>query len=243
MQAQIYQPLNPGTKEIRLVTIVAGSFHDDINLRLTRTNLEDKPTFEAISYAWGDPNITKGVNLDDYPFEVTTNLEAALRHLRLETENRTFWIDAVCVNQKDLPERSSQVQLMRDIYTECSDCVVWLGEEGHETADAIATIEYLASGMHFYDWPTFSSMFAGTKITHLEPAVWREYLKRHPSGFSSLAVFMRRAWWTRAWVLQEFVLPRAVRFMCGHRVFTRETITTAQKRLHDHTSCCAAIWS
>ena len=28
----------------------------------------------------------------------------------------TFWIDAICINQADLDERSQQVAIMRDIY-------------------------------------------------------------------------------------------------------------------------------
>ena len=47
----------------------------------------------------------------------TQNLYQALKHLRSEFRSRIFWIDAICVNQEDLVERSKQVQRMSDIYT------------------------------------------------------------------------------------------------------------------------------
>jgi len=41
---------------------------------------------------------------------------------------RYFWIDAVCINQSDLPERGSQVSMMDVIYRHATNVLVWLGE-------------------------------------------------------------------------------------------------------------------
>lgn len=38
-----------------------------------------------------------------------------------------IWADAVCINQNDLDERSSQVGIMGDIYTTAKTCQIWLG--------------------------------------------------------------------------------------------------------------------
>ena len=38
-----------------------------------------------------------------------------------------MWADAVCINQSDLDERSSQVSIMGDIYKNAQKCQVWLG--------------------------------------------------------------------------------------------------------------------
>lgn len=45
-----------------------------------------------------------------------------------------MWID-VCVNQEDLEERSQQVRLMKDIYSQTWQVVVWLGEDHEAHAD------------------------------------------------------------------------------------------------------------
>lgn len=38
-----------------------------------------------------------------------------------------MWADAVCINQTDLDERSSQVTIMCDIYKDARNCQIWLG--------------------------------------------------------------------------------------------------------------------
>jgi hypothetical protein len=38
-----------------------------------------------------------------------------------------LWADALCINQSDLEERASQVQLMAQIYTGASKVLIWLG--------------------------------------------------------------------------------------------------------------------
>ncbi|KAF2621249.1 hypothetical protein BU25DRAFT_354804, partial [Macroventuria anomochaeta] len=44
--------------------------------------------------------------------------------LRTRDEIEAFWIDAVCINQDDLDERSAQVMLMGDVYQRCSKVYV-----------------------------------------------------------------------------------------------------------------------
>ena len=44
------------------------------------------------------------------------------------------WYDALCFNQDDVDERSQQVRLMRDIYSQAWQVVVWLGEDYHRYA-------------------------------------------------------------------------------------------------------------
>lgn len=40
-----------------------------------------------------------------------------------------FWVDAICINQADLEERSAQVQIMPQIYSQASCVIVWLGDD------------------------------------------------------------------------------------------------------------------
>jgi hypothetical protein len=111
---------------------------------------------------WGDPNVTRPIALNGHTFEVTTNLEAAIRHLRFQDRNRVFWIDAISVNQIDNDERNSQVLLMRGIYTHCERCRAWTAQEcvlpeqvmftcGHKVFDTPTLI--LASN-HWYSHST-----------------------------------------------------------------------------------------
>src|SRR5437763_10861971 len=52
-----FSPFNPEVpNQIRLLVIHPGRFEDRIHCSLVRTNLDDAPLFEAISYTWADEN-------------------------------------------------------------------------------------------------------------------------------------------------------------------------------------------
>lgn len=110
-----YSPLNEDAHEIRILTLLPGPSSSEICVCLEATSFttESVSEFEALSYAWSsaaDPvNILVGQSGYD-TLSVTKNLAEALLHLRYEDNAHHLWIDAICVNQRDLRERSSQVQ-------------------------------------------------------------------------------------------------------------------------------------
>lgn len=83
----------------------------------------------ALSYVWGFSSKAVPINLDGFKIPVTQNLEYALRYPRRQTQPRRIWVDAVCINQADLDERSKQVSRMKNIYQQAFNVVIWLGEE------------------------------------------------------------------------------------------------------------------
>ena len=48
---------------------------------------------------WGNPKKTRLIRLQGMERPVTTNLEVALRFLRLKDKERVLWIDAMCIDQ------------------------------------------------------------------------------------------------------------------------------------------------
>ena len=48
--------------------------------------------------------------------------------------SRVLWIDAICINQTDIPERNAQVSTMKRTYEEADRVLVWLGEERENSA-------------------------------------------------------------------------------------------------------------
>jgi hypothetical protein len=110
-------------------------FLDDTGFSCTmRTySLKQAPPYICLSYTWGRPPSENSpacsITLNDPPFSVQQNLHDALRHLgkRVRKRDQAFWVDAICINQKDKDERGVQVQQMKEIY-ECSAAVfAWLG--------------------------------------------------------------------------------------------------------------------
>jgi hypothetical protein len=76
----------------------------------------DLCSYEALSYEWGSKQNPIEITLNDQPFWVTTNLAEALVVLRSPTSPRNLWIDALCINQSNIPERNIQVRRMFSIY-------------------------------------------------------------------------------------------------------------------------------
>jgi hypothetical protein len=150
-----YDTLNAAEQDIRLATLLARSFEDDVQVTLSTSPLSKVLRYEALSYVWGDPNATRPITLNGHTFEVTTNLEAAIRHLRFQDQDRVFWIDAISVNQTDNDERNSQVLLMRDISIHCERCISWLGEEDDNTKETISFLKFFAQDKHLYEWDGF----------------------------------------------------------------------------------------
>jgi hypothetical protein len=67
----IYFSLRTGKQEIRLLTLMSGRFEDDIRLKLLIANLDEKPSFAALSYCWGHQKNPTSVTLNDQEFRVT----------------------------------------------------------------------------------------------------------------------------------------------------------------------------
>lgn len=228
-----YQPLDVEKNETRLVTILAGTFEEELQITLKAVSLDDDPEYEALSYVWGDPSVTKAIKLDGISFQVTENLESALRHLRHPSKDRVFWIDAICINQRDILERNTQVPLMSTIYGNCEGCIAWLGPEGDDTDDFISFFRNFENNRHIHEWPPYShvaEIFRGKGIRpqaigqeealrqknedHMKK-IWKRCLRRHPQAFEHLYTFMDRPWWQRVWTIQEFVLPEQISFLSG----------------------------
>lgn len=110
-----YQPLDKESLEIRLLTVYPATDPSEVPVKcsLSHANIgkEPKPTYETISYAWGESKERKTITVDDIPLEVPVSAERAIRRMRFRDQDRVLWIDAICVNQADTSERKYQVGL------------------------------------------------------------------------------------------------------------------------------------
>lgn len=83
------------SNSFRVIELLGGEEEDPISCSLRNVNWSNVPEYEAISYAWGDPNARVPVNCDGKRFEVTKNLYAALIHFRRQGKSRFLWADAL----------------------------------------------------------------------------------------------------------------------------------------------------
>ncbi|KAH9883247.1 HET-domain-containing protein [Xylariomycetidae sp. FL2044] len=116
--------------DLRLLRILPGTGSNRIECWLDTIPYDSKPIYYALSYVWGDASQKEEILLEGRPFQVTRNLYEALQHMRWLAEfewEDYFWIDAICINQDDLEERSRIVAMMMQIYHSSLGVSCWLG--------------------------------------------------------------------------------------------------------------------
>lgn len=208
----LYHKLDPTLKQIRLVTIKPGKWTDDIQCTLRETWLADSEPYETLSYVWGDHRNTKNIFVNGKTFRATANLESALRHLRRQNP-RNMWIDAICINQRDLGERASQVSIMRDIYQGSKKTIIWLGD-GDQRAESLFDL-----ARRFYDQCQSNGLSSQEGILVLMRELTNTEDQRQSLNFLVTDI-LRRPWWTRAWVLQEAAVSAELLVTCGTHEIT-----------------------
>jgi len=101
-----------------------------------------------------------------------------------------LWIDALCINQRDIQERSHQVQHMATIYRSAKSVVIWLGEWPNDaTCSNVSDCQaHWLNTLHKTGWVI---------PPHLLPHVLQHYVD-----------IMKLPWFRRLWVIQELALAR-----------------------------------
>ncbi|KAE9368093.1 HET-domain-containing protein, partial [Stipitochalara longipes BDJ] len=199
-----YLHLESGKSQIRLVSILPGEERDPIKCSLDYTTLGPNGSiYEALSYTWGSSYSLRSITLDNTPFHVTKNLEAALRHLRLPYTSRLVWIDAICINQEDNTERGEQVQIMRKIYAQAEQVLVWLGETSNYSELAMEFLEVGNGKCDTKEW------FKETIIKTTEGL--------YKSEWQAIFRLQERDYWSRTWIVQELACAPKLELMCGPR--------------------------
>jgi len=218
-----YKPLDPDRKEIRLIEILSpGTETSPAECCLSTVSLVGNPSFAALSYVWGDSLITENIILDGCAVPVTINLAEALRNVKQHWQQQNpgrdrnsfrLWVDAVCINQKDIRERNQQVQLMRSIYSQAEMVLSWLGPGYEGMCLALRTFHIIAMEVK------------GTEDDDLS----LQWMEKYPSlcvqdedrsedglgnkAWTAMWNFFELPYWYRAWIFQELVLASNVLFV------------------------------
>ncbi|KAJ2998462.1 hypothetical protein NUW58_g299 [Xylaria curta] len=224
-----YQPLSEN--EFRLATLLPQGSSDQLRLEISHASLNaSQLSYIALSYTW----LSK-LDSDDDDIEETdelivvngqeiylhNNLAVALRCIRTDLP-QCIWADALCIDQSNVIERSSQVMLMRKIFTRATTVLAWLGREAKDSNLAMDFLLHLARTSkqeHFGEW--FSN-------EALQPSYYPTW--------EALLSLMSRSWWQRAWIVQEFALGPEVTFLCGDRRLSVKEFETADRALFVHFS-------
>ncbi|KAG7284016.1 hypothetical protein NEMBOFW57_010374 [Staphylotrichum longicolle] len=155
--------------------------------------------FSALSYSWGSPDDIKTITLNGRPSPVGANLEAALRALRNEPHfaaGLRLWVDALCINQTDLAEKSQVLPIMQMLYREASTVTVWLGAPNDTSDDDLEALSKFA-GIPHESILQHASLAMGRSVQSLAPLAYSQTI------LPALVNIIDRPYWTRMWVMQE----------------------------------------
>lgn len=224
----LYEPLHT----IRLLRLPWGKDSSGFDGYLVSFALNSVtcPPFIALSYTWGSPpTYSKSININGHNFNVLDSLYPFLKlapELKEFSSDTWWWIDSICINQKDEKEKSSQMEIMGKIYERADNTVVWLGEEtdarfSEESKDCTGAIDNL--------YRLCDEMDAATRDNHLLDKKRLLLLREPASGvdWNAIERLLSRPWWRRVWTLQEFLISNHLRFYCGKSSISRRNLEDA----------------
>jgi hypothetical protein len=220
----------PYARSIRLLEIEKGRGSAPVlaHLHLTRleTVCQDFPQgYEALSYVWGNQHdvslhthlnedVELRLNGETVTQKIMPNLRKALRRVRLSNRSRVVWADAICINQDDEKERGHQVRLMREIYKNAKNVVVFLGsEEEKYPKEAFAVICNIVNSQPDN---TVKANFRNAKGRVQNIRVPLEIPEPDSKLWESLQRFFDVDWFWRLWVVQEIALSSSAVVMWGN---------------------------
>jgi hypothetical protein len=235
-----YNPL-PGPRHIRLLKIqynppsTYGVWKPKVSIHTKSLDElgDGKLSFNALSYTWAlplrdanEPNAggeapascgsQHEIEINSRSLIVSQNLYDALG--RMNGLANLIWIDAICINQKDLAERASQVLLMDDIYSKASRVIAWLGKDESDAQETLLVLTHVNTLMKNY-WDT--GRFHPDRDRFMDPGFLQRINFNLPmdewirlwDAFSRF--FRRRRYFDRGWILQELALTRHILMLCG----------------------------
>lgn len=212
----VYTALSDASKQIRILNILPDNDPDPIRITLNPVNLDDVAGgFDALSYTWGSEDKLQSALIDGKSILIRYNLWSFLQHQRsLGNVNTPLWIDAVCINQQNVPEKNVQVARMGDFYRAAGRVLIWLGEASNpSTPHKLNKSQMMDSWMRMSREPNqfFLDRMEGRELT-------RPLLEEDAETLSLLDQAMSivyNPYWKRMWIVQEALLASSLRIILG----------------------------
>jgi len=191
-----YLPLVEG-RLIRLCNLLPGNAENDISVQIFIVELGHHPRFEALSYVWGDTADVSLITCNSKPLAVRKNLHNALKRLRYSDKNRMLWVDAICINQGSIRERSHHVAFMGLVYESADEVLVYMGNGPDRGATQVVSLiqDHKARSSNY------SSLGDMPIIEDMDPIIT-------DSRWRAVSTLLRGQWFSRAWVIQEVGLAK-----------------------------------
>jgi hypothetical protein len=214
-----YEPLDEDNTETRMLSLLPERPDGGIHCTLEKISLINPGKYVALSYHWGDPKITTPITVNNVQVNVTVNLGDALRQLRSRPTLR-IWVDALCINQADLPERSRQLRSMTQIYSKASEVVAWVGSASKDSETVLH---------HLKHSPVSERVppMVRRRPSYIPNTNLRLRRERQSVSFQMFDDFFDRPYWRRVWIIQEVAVASKLRIQCGPQTISWDELAFA----------------
>lgn len=192
---------------------------------LVEAELSQKPSYEALSYRWKDPNKENPdlVYCNEFDCPIGPNLYAALIRFRLADVPRALWADQLCINQAEGPEKPQQLLMMGDIYSKAKRVLAWLGPAYEDSDKAMDLFPKLVDRLALTRHHEKKKMESENHEKGFKDTILVQTVKNLPemerNSRRALHKLFRRSLFSRVWTLQEMALGKDTVIVCGDREF------------------------
>ena len=218
----IYSPLQ-SNRVIRLLSVRRPSvdwIQGDFYYQLVTMSLDDPVPYETVSYIWGDSRREHRLNLMDGSFlYITRTLAATLQSISNQSKTGYLWIDQVCIDQGNLPERSHQVAVMGDVYRAATRVIAPLKPPQVRMRHLFTLLDVAVQ--HEHDQRSVVDLQVAMRNFML-PSYSTSIV--HSIYWKCIVSLMEHPWFTRAWIFQEAVVSENVMFLLGERLVSFDTL-------------------
>ncbi|KAH8664350.1 heterokaryon incompatibility protein-domain-containing protein [Xylariales sp. PMI_506] len=232
-------PLRKPNGYIRLLTIQSRRYAasmpstETVQCVLKLANLKEDPKFTAISHSCptklGEDTPRTSILVNGTSIEVSQDLFEALRHLQMEDDSVTVWVDAICSNQADVEERAAEAAQISDIFSAATTSVIWIGPPAEGSDEAMTAFGRLVDerftpvAQQLVQSIAHKSAVVVKGIDH--PPQTNDAVSTPSQGLEDLLMSLRtafgalmgRAYWSRFWSLQELVFTQKGHVVCGDK--------------------------
>lgn len=184
-----YPALALGSSQLRLLKPVSNANTRVLEFEVLEVARGDAPLYTAVSYTWGDGRPSEVIFLNGKKFHISVTLWSCLYYLCLHAKLARWthvWADAICINQDSVAEKNAQVRLMDETYRRAACVSVWLG---------------LVPGVERWTRNTLEPI----RTFDVDLFDWADYMPE----------LANRPYWSRCWVIQEFLLGGNVEIYCS----------------------------
>lgn len=206
----IYGALKPGS--FRLLTLLpALKFEETIQCTVDDYELDDptRPPHKALSYLWGDPSRTIPMLLQGKTANITENLHEALQYVRKNDRKIILWVDALCIDQQNIHERTAQVSQMRDIYTGADEVLAWLGTHHTGSERVFENLQHVWEQTEVDGGESSADPYENPLVSESLNLPFNRHNRLQLVGL------LNRPYWRRIWILQEIAVATRLTLMCA----------------------------